>query len=326
MPTKPALFAKDPDNACQEYKNLFNPDKGWMQEARQHCEDLWEDYHHLADDHFLTEFSLHFHARWFEMYLAVSLIRAGHKVTSPKCGSDGAGPDMLLTDGNQNIWIEAVCSTSGESGKPDSVPKVPFRQATKVPMDKIALRLRSSLQKKADKYKYYLEQGLVNENDILVIAINTRAVNFIGGYPGDLCSLLEQTLYERGNPQGWMINNDTDKIFLEAGQEQSVSITKANGAEVNMQPFINASMSHITAVLGSCADAANRPNELGDDFMLFPNPTAKVPWPKGLIQLGEEWSFKEDDNGGYWQGEQISYVKGEQRVVKSYPAIITNSP
>ena len=42
--------------------------------ARYHCEDLWADFRHLADSNFKTEFASQTHARWFEMYLAVSLL------------------------------------------------------------------------------------------------------------------------------------------------------------------------------------------------------------------------------------------------------------
>lgn len=45
--------------------------------ARAHCEDLWSDFRDFADSNFKREFAINTHQRWFEMYVTVSLIRAG---------------------------------------------------------------------------------------------------------------------------------------------------------------------------------------------------------------------------------------------------------
>ena len=45
--------------------------------AKAHCEDLWSDFWEYADEHFVDEFRVNFHERWFEMYLTVSLHSGG---------------------------------------------------------------------------------------------------------------------------------------------------------------------------------------------------------------------------------------------------------
>jgi hypothetical protein len=57
----------------------------------------------------------------------------------------------------------------------------------------------------------------------------------------------------------------------------------------NSLHFIDGSMPHISAVLGSREDAANRPRRLGDGLALFPNLSAANAWPAGSIPLGQEW-------------------------------------
>ncbi|MHC5825466.1 MAG: hypothetical protein ACYT04_58860, partial [Nostoc sp.] len=45
----------------------------------------------------------------------------------------------------------------------------------------------------------------------------------------------------------------------------------------------------ISAVLYSCVDVLNRPQEFGDDFVLLHNPLAKNKLERGFIKLGREY-------------------------------------
>jgi len=40
-------------------------------------EELWSEYHHLADTHFRQDAKAHFQQRFWEMYLSVALLRRG---------------------------------------------------------------------------------------------------------------------------------------------------------------------------------------------------------------------------------------------------------
>ncbi len=105
------------------------------------------------------------------------------------------------------------------------------------------------------------------------------------------------------------MSRDTGEV-LDTDREHVASFTKASGAEVRVLPFVDGSMGHITGVLGSRADAANRPARLGDDFDFFPNLTAVQPWPGGIIKLGEEWSFEEAESE--WMGKRESHTRDKQ--------------
>ena len=297
MNAVPPLFAANPDNASAAYRNIRAADNANTRDGRQHCEDLWNTFAPLADDHFITEFPIRFHERWFEMYTGVSLLRRGFHVDSAN-----RGPDFRLAVDGRRIWIECVCSTAGEEGHPDAVPEQ--EGAGWVPHDAIALRLRASLEVKAQKYQRYLDDGIVNRNDPLIIALNVHAVPLAWL---DVEDNMMRAVYGRGNLVV-TIDRDTGTI-TGTDYEQITAIPKvATTTEIGVRPFIDGSMGHVTGIIGSRADACNRPERLGDDFTFLPNLTAEQPWPGGIIQLGEEWFFEEAEDK--WQGRRQSHMRG----------------
>ena len=300
------LFEANPESACQSFKNLRAAAHPHAVEGRRHCEDLWRDFAALADRNFLSEFPVRLHERWFEMYLAVSLLRSGLNVECPK-----PGPDVLLTVGDRRIWIEAVCATPGEPGRPDSVPERHYAKrgekpvARRVPQSRRVLRFRNSLEGKARKYSNYLESGIVGPDDVSAIAINVYA---IPGAWADMDTLMMTTLYGVGNLV-IKLDRDTGAVVGREHEQLTSIVKRASGAEVGVQPFIDGSMPHIAAVLGSRSDAVNLPRRLGDDFGLFPNLTGTMKWAEGSIELGEEWSFREAE--GEWKGQKTNYSNRE---------------
>ena len=86
-------MARDPlftDDAAADaaYRNVREAARDWSKQARQHCEILWERFEHLADSEFRKEIREHFDARYWEMYLTVSLMDQGYDVICPKPGPD----------------------------------------------------------------------------------------------------------------------------------------------------------------------------------------------------------------------------------------------
>lgn len=259
-------------------------------QARAHCEDLWTDFGEFADPNFRTEFASRTHQRWFEMYLAVSLVRAGHEIAAPK-----PGPDILLNANGCRIWIEATCATHGEPGRPDSIPSREPGQIHREPTDQYVLRIRSALHEKQKAYRSYVNGGVVGRGDVTLVAINVYEVDGVGPYVGDH---FRRSLYGLGDP--------VVQIGLHSGTVSSIgnaavrAVRKASGADVGVQPFVDGSMGHITAALGSHADPFNRPSRLGDDLVLYPNLTSDVPWPRRTLTVGGEWCFDEIEGG--WNG------------------------
>lgn len=289
-----SLFADEPPGASPSYTAMRSGANPVAIEAREHCENLWRDYAPLADCNFRSQFTMHTHERWFEMYLTVALLRAGLDVRCPK-----PGPDVLLTVDDRRVWIEATCATAGAPGLPDSVPERPIPKAgeapvvTSVPTDAITLRLRNSLHEKEQKIQGYIANGIVATGDVTAVAINVFAVP--DAWP-DLDDQMRRMLYGLGHLT-LSINVDTKAIVGSSYQERPSIEKKSTSAPVSVAPFASGSMPHVSAVIGSREDAANRPPRLGDGFSVYPNIGATNPWPAGAIPLGQEWLVTHVQNG-----------------------------
>ena len=285
-----------PSKCSKLYESLHGP-KGDQFDARfagarEHCEDMWSEFCELSDPNFKREFTLRTHERWFEMYLTVSLARAGYDVT---CSNPG--PDILLRLGEQRIWIEAVCASSGERGRPDSIPvRVPGRVRPE-PTEQYVLRVRNSLEEKQKKYRKYLENGTVSPDDVTVVAVN---VNQIDGLGFHIDAHLRRSLYGIGHP---IVQLDQRRRPIGVEHARVESVSKSSGAAVGLLPFINHSTTHVSALLASDANMINRPAKLGDDFVLYPNVSGRTQWPQGVLKLGREWRFGPRIDG--WRGTLV---------------------
>ena len=294
MKKRRVLFVDSSKSSCPEYQNVLNAENEHSRMAKAHCEDLWSDFWEYADEHFVDEFRVNFHQRWFEMYLTVSFIRAGLAVES-----QNSGPDISLALGERRVWIEAVCATEGQMGKPDSVPPLELGKVVDAPIKQYVMRIRNSLDEKAKKFKTYLDKRLVGQNDILVIAINGGQIPFLSA---DLSTCMMISLYGVGDPV-LTLNRDTREI-VDSHHQHIEKFEKASGAEIGVQPFVDGSMDHVSAVLVSWAQAWSRPSTLDGDFVLYPNLSCRNRWARNLFPVAEEWLFEEDIDG--WSGEKIS--------------------
>ena len=165
------LFTNN-DASDPGYRAVRDGSDARLKLAKWHCEYLWLFFERHADKEFRTELRRTFDARYWEMYLTVSLILAGYEVTCPK-----PGPDAGITYRGQRIWFEAVAPDCGDPSKPDSVPT---GLAGQVPEEKIILRYLNSISTKyKDQYSNWLANGTVSDKDAMVYAINPRAL------PGD---------------------------------------------------------------------------------------------------------------------------------------------
>ena len=271
------LFDKPlPSRRSPQYEDMLER-KGMA--ARACCEDIWSDFEDFADPNFKTEFAARTHSRWFEMYLTVSLLRAGHEVDCPK-----PGPDVLLKVGGQRIWIEAVCASAGDPRRSDSVPRTVFGKVVPEPTEQYVLRIRNALDEKQRKFRKYLDEGIVSVGDVMVVAMNVFEIDGLGPH---IDSHFMRALYGVGDPVIQIGRHSGEVRGVGNARVESVK-KKASGAEVGVQPFIDGTMEHVTAVLGSYAYAFECRTQLGDDFVLYPNLTGDVSWPPGVLQVGAE--------------------------------------
>ena len=296
-PANTELFpATIPEAACHTYKKVYKATDGRLKEARDHCVDLLRDYAQYADTHFLHEFPRNFHQRWFEMYLTVSLLRAGIGVCCPK-----PGPDIQMELNGRQLHIEAVCATSGEQNRPDSVPDLLPGRAADVPMDQYVLRVMSSLRYKANKIENYFQKGYISEQDLVVIAININAVNWLLAHMDEV---MNRALYGVGDPVLSYVRDrpGSEKIYHPV-VEKVIKEPPRDPVEVGC--FVDGSMPRISSVWAFSGNAVKRPPELGGDCIQYPNLSSVNCWPQGTVSIGEEWRFEEFDEG--WKGRKVTH-------------------
>ncbi len=285
------LFCGSLPNNCSElFKNLHGPKDDRFDarfaRMREHCEDLWSDFRDFADRNFKQEFALRTHQRWFEMYLATSVLRAGQQVECRK-----HGPDILLHVDGQRIWIEAVCATSGEPGRKDSVYGLELGKAREEPTNQYVLRVRNALEEKQKKYRKYFKNGLVTHNDVTVVAVNVYEID---GLSPHIDAHIRKSLYGIGDP---ILNLDGQRRATRIHYARIESVRKPSGKSVGLMPFIDRSIMHISALLASDANMDNRPDKLGDDFVLYPNVSGQNSCPPGILELGREWRISPRTDG-----------------------------
>ena len=299
MGSVPNLFGSTDPSAHPFYTTLRTSSDPRAVRVREHCEGMWSIYHRYADHQFLAEFPRRFHDRWFEMYLTVTLLRQGALVQK----TQPPGPDILVALEGRRIWIEAVCATGGDADQPDSIAEPVIPQSGTViaasgyeQWDKVVLRIRNSMEKKREAFDRYLKLGIVTTDDLLVIAIN---IEKIPGATLDTQKYILRALFGVGDLQ--VVINRESREIVDSHNQELISITKAKGAKVGTQPFVDGSMPTISAVLVSEFNAMSAAEKDFVDLTIFPNLTATAPFPQHALPL-DEWVFQNNGPGG-WAGE-----------------------
>jgi hypothetical protein len=139
------LFTND-EATEPAYRNIRDAKDGPLYSARCHCEYLWIFFERHADPEFRRELRSNFNARYWEMYLTVSLILAGYEVTCPK-----PGPDVGIIYKGKRIWFEAVSPNPGKPGSPDYIAQPAMGEVFDVPNEKIVLRYLNGISEKYDR-------------------------------------------------------------------------------------------------------------------------------------------------------------------------------
>ena len=91
-----------------EIHNLLHSAEAMPALLRQNLDELWLEFHDLADPNFVREFAKAPNDRAWEILLGVALRRSGFTLAAPK-----PGPDFLTHDCEGSVWIEAVVTQSG---------------------------------------------------------------------------------------------------------------------------------------------------------------------------------------------------------------------
>lgn len=283
------LFASG-DAPERGYCNIRDAKDGPLYSARSHCEYLWTFFQHHADPEFEIELRSNFNARYWEMYLTVTLICAGYSVTCPK-----PGPDVGIIHRGKRIWFEAVSPGPGKPGTPDYIPPPEPGKAYQVPNEKIVLRYLNSISGKYDEqYANWIAKGIISKDDAFVVALNPRNIPF--EHADTEPPRILQAAYTVGP-----LYAEIDRLTLDVvrtgfhfrdhikktPKETAAEEEKKDPAKVTTGVFQDGEHNGLSGLLCSRVEVANRRGEFGSDFQLVPNPHARVPLPESFRLKGD---------------------------------------
>jgi len=260
---------------------LENPN---FEDERRFIESLWERYEPYADRQFRTEITFNFHRRYWEMYLACSLMEYGLELTPRETEK---GPDLCLQLNKSRVWIEAVAPSGGQG--PDAITRRTLKPGKiewfSVPEAKIILRYLSSLREKQIKYTAYLKDGTISPTEPYIIAINGRRVPY--SIVDDDVPVIVKAVLPFGQ---YAVTLDFDKNeIVDQGYTYRADVEKANKEKVSTQFFLDPEYAGISGILFSNSDLLNRPRKLGADFIYVHNPMASNRLPSGWFPIGREY-------------------------------------
>lgn len=251
------------------------------------CEALWERFEPYADPEFTKEFRSSFDARYWEMYLTITLQEMGFELNCPK-----PGPDVGIVFEGRRIWFEATSPDRGKDGSPDQV-RLPEYGAYNVPNEKLILRYLNSISSKKAQHKNWIVKGIVSKDDAFIVALNPRSLYYDNS--DTVPPRVLQAAFAVGN-QFITIDRDTLKQ-VGGGFHFRDEITKASGAPVSTAVFQQVAYASVSGLLVSRVDVANRPEGLGEDFQLVPNPNATVALPENFRLRGTYYKVERSRDG-----------------------------
>lgn len=252
--------------------------------ARDFTESLWPTYRPFADHHFREDAKHHFLQRFWEMYLACTLLYRGFEIK--RVGNEG--PEFFFLCGERRIWVEAIAPGPGDGL--DRVHKSKLGEVDTVLDEKLIMRYTHALLEKHRRYEAALAKGIVQPDDQMLLAINCRGIPN-APYGAEIPYVLKAFL-----PLGALtvvLNRDTMKIQDSYHQRREV-VVKQGGANVATTSFLNPKFAAFSAILHSAVDCANHPTELGDDFLVLHNPTASYALPSDLFGWCRQFEFKDN--------------------------------
>ncbi len=239
-------------------------------------EELWRDYQPYSDSHFLSDAMNHFHQRFWEMYLCVTMRQRGFDIE--KNGNEG--PEFSIIIDGKKFWFEAIAPGAGMTD--DRVPEIDLGEPSSVPVEKLLMRYTAALSEKLRKYQSYRVKGIISENDGYIVAINSNKIPH--AYFGSILPYHVQAFLPFGdftvaiNPK---THEKVDEYFQYRGE-----VKKSNDSLVSTQPFLDPTYCGISAVIHSIFDVAGYTRgqaRWGDDFDILHNPLATNPLPSNVL-------------------------------------------
>lgn len=253
---------------------------------KRFAKELWHRFQPFADPHFRDDARNHFLQRFWEMYLAVTLLERGFDLH--RHGDEG--PEFYAMFGARRIWFEAIAPSPGTG--PDCVPQLDFGSpiAKDVPTEQILLRFTNALAEKQKRYSFALGKGIVSPNDSSVLAINSRGIRHAP--QSNTLPFFIQAFLPFG-PLTVLIDPKSGEL-RESFYSYRPNVSKVSGSSVSTRSFLDEESSFCSAVLHSAVDCANHPKLLGGDFSVLHNPKAQHPLNNSDFEWCEQYTYQDN--------------------------------
>ena len=299
------LFELNIQDPHQTWQSLKTADDARVCKIRQRLEELWQYFHPYADSNFRHEFAKHPHQRFWEMLLCVFLLESGKNVIA-KRDRVQSGPDILVKEPGETIWIEAVTPTTGEPAKPDTVPDFQADgKAYSVPDDSLLLRFLQAMDEKRNRLQSYVDDSITASDDIHIIAINAGDQKGFGGFTGVFDRVLYPTRTKILGNADWMWGTPCE-------------VVKSNGSVVPASVFVRADYQDITGVIFS-------PSTIGDmvspmaEFHYYLNPNSDTRLPVKWLQW--TWESVMSDSVDHPALIGLEHCQEVTRVLGQFPLL-----
>lgn len=214
----------------------------------------------------------------------------------------GHGPDFLIQNGSQRIWIEVTCPEPTDL--PENWKEAAWGEASSVPHDLVLLRWTSAIKSKANALigdtargkAGYLQTGIVGPNDAYVIAVNACRLRH-GPFPGILGISQFPYAAEATLPIGpYALQIDSKSLqVVDRGHQYRPFLLNKNNSEVSTKLFFDPQYNGISAIWaldlnGSSAIGNTEP------IALVHNPNATNPVPIAFLPSQTEYTVMIGEN------------------------------
>jgi len=235
-------------------------------ERRKKISSIFNDFREYASRHFLTELRKDFHARTWEMYLSVILLKNNLKI---KVSRKDKWPDIII-DNIANIEC-VTCQNAQDPTKPDFVPQLRIGIVSDVPRDQILLRISNSISSKYQKYMKSYKKD--NSKLPFIIAINS---GIFGLHQNGIFPIILD--YTNG-VDNIVVNFERKGLDV---RSTGLTITTRDSIQkglstIDSNIFGNDKYKEISAIIFSSNLIINTPDLLGSDLLLIKNKFAENP-------------------------------------------------
>lgn len=295
-----SLWDMDGDGLDVGFVNIREARYPSERRLRAALDALWACYEPYVDPDFREGFARDPEGRFWEMYIGFSLLQAGKRLMpTAERRADGGQPDICVVDEERRIWIEAIAPQRGDTG-PDQVrgPR-PINEGggfAPAPKRQAQLRMTSALWTKSQIIRGYMDEGVIREDDIRLIAIG--AGRFGAYVREEPLPLILSAVFPIGE-EYVSINQGTGEV-IDQGFNPSFEIQREKGT-IPRIAFLDEAFCHVSGIVWSRAGIGNMLREVRPISFVH-NPLADLPmqqrwgvWDREFATTVYENSFETAD-------------------------------